>query len=49
MTASKMNPSIDIPAHLISLAKANTEVQVLWLYGSMALWLYGSMALWLPV
>lgn len=29
-----MNPSIDIPTHLISLAKANTEVQVLWLYGS---------------
>lgn len=34
MTASKMNASMDIPEQLIRFAKANSEVQVLWLYGS---------------
>lgn len=36
MIASEMNPNLDIPKQLIDLAMANSEVQVLWLYGSQA-------------
>ena len=34
MITSKMNTHMDTPEQLIQLARANREVQVLWLYGS---------------